>query len=75
MKLLRRRKLQIGRYKARCDPNLTADKPKIDLLNIPPMTIVCSDCNALMFPFELHRKKPDGGLLLVFAAVMGVFLC
>ena len=44
IKLLRKRKLKIGRYKAWCDP--AADKPKIDLLNIPPMTMVCSDCNA-----------------------------
>jgi hypothetical protein len=62
MKLLRKRKLKMEKYKAWCDPYLTKDKPKIDLLSIPPMTLVCSDCNALMFPFELHRKKPDGGI-------------
>ena len=62
MKLLRKRKLKMEKYKAWCDPYLTKDKPKIDLMSIPPMTLVCSDCNALMFPFELHRKKPDGGI-------------
>ena len=62
MKLLRKRKLKMEKYKAWCDPYLTKDKPKIDLMSIPPMTLVCSDCNSLMLPFELFRKKPDGGI-------------
>jgi hypothetical protein len=58
-KLVRQRKRKAFGYKAWCDP-MDIDKSKIGPLNLPNMTMVCSDCNALMFPFETHRKKPDG---------------
>ena len=57
--LARERKKKASGYEAWCDP-MDTDKPKIGPLNLPNMTMVCSDCNALMFPFETHRRKSDG---------------
>ena len=57
--LARERKKKASGYEAWCDP-METDKPKIGPLNLPKMTMVCSECNALMFPFETHRRKSEG---------------
>ena len=36
------------------------------------MDMVCSDCNALMFPFETHKKKPDGGITFNLCCSYGI---
>ena len=55
--LAQQRKKKSFGSEAWCDP---LDKPKIGPLNLPAMTMVCTDCNAQMFPFEAHRKKSNG---------------
>ena len=57
--LARERKKKASGYEAWCDP-METDKPKIGPLNLPTMTMVCSECNALMFPFGTHRRKSEG---------------
>ena len=61
IKLARLRNRRANNYVAWCDPKLTK-KPEVNHMEIPAMDMVCSDCNALMFPFETHKKKPDGGI-------------
>ena len=58
-KLARQRKKKAFGYEAWSDP-MNLDEQQIGPLNLPNMTMECSDCNALMFPFEIHRKKSDG---------------
>ena len=61
LRLVWQRKRKCMNYEAWCDPKMILiPKPKVDKLSIPKMSMVCSDCGALMFPFELHRKKPNG---------------
>ena len=56
--LARQRKKKAFGSEAWCDP-MDINNPKIEPLNLPSMNI-CSDCNALMFPFEANKKKSDG---------------
>ena len=57
--LARQRKKKAFGYQAWCNPIDTV-KPEITKLMIPRMDMVCSACQALMFPFETHRKNSDG---------------
>ena len=59
MFLARQRKKKSISFEGWCDPMETA-KPEIMRLHIPNMDMVCSACDALMFPFETHRKNSDG---------------
>ena len=49
--LAKEKKRKLDTYKAWCDPS-DDSKPEVGSLSIPKMNMVCSHCNALMFPFE-----------------------
>ena len=56
--LVGEKKKKLAAYKAWCDP-LDDSNPQVDCLNIPKMSMVCSHCNALMFPFETQTDKKN----------------
>ena len=54
-----KRKMSAQNYTGWCDPEMD-NKPDVEPLKIAKMDEICVDCGALMFPFEIKKKKKDG---------------